>query len=97
MSSKCCDCCKVPTPGMFLNPLDEKDKLRLFKGEEPRWRWLKDPRGKIEFHPPREVYAPEYQYYSTRFSRGLNNAQGPDYGRSENMQLRIDGYGPTNV
>ncbi|GFT63612.1 uncharacterized protein NPIL_308591 [Nephila pilipes] len=97
MAEECCDCCKVPAPGMFINPLDEHDKIRLFKGFGPHWRWTKDPRGKLEFHPPVAVNSPEYQYYSTRFSRSLNLTQGPDYGRSDNMTLHLNGYGPKTV
>ncbi|KAG8199455.1 hypothetical protein JTE90_000322 [Oedothorax gibbosus] len=94
---KCSECHKVASSRMFLNPLDKNDKLRLYKGNKLFCSSMKDPRDNIEFKIPIETYAPEYQYYSTRFSTELNIAQGPDYGRAEDMKLRIDGYGPTNV
>ncbi|GFS64551.1 uncharacterized protein TNIN_263981 [Trichonephila inaurata madagascariensis] len=97
MAHECCDCCKVPLPGMFINPLDEYDKIRLYNGFGHHWRWTKDPRGKPEFHPPVDVYAPEYQFYSKRFSQNLNLSRDPDYGRTEDMTLRLNGYGPKTV
>ncbi|GFV49422.1 hypothetical protein TNCV_1634961 [Trichonephila clavipes] len=43
MTHEYCDCCKVPV-GMFINHLDEYDKIRHYKGFGPHWRWMKDPR-----------------------------------------------------
>ncbi|GFR02929.1 uncharacterized protein TNCT_312581 [Trichonephila clavata] len=96
MAHEYCDCCKVPA-GMFINHLDEYDKIRLYKGFGPHWRWMEDPRGKLEFHPPVNVYPLKYQYYSTRFSQSMNLSQDPDYGRMEDMTLRLNSYGPKTV
>lgn len=89
-------CCRVPIPAVFINPLDENQKRQLFKGCVPHWRWVRDPKGKIEYSILKSWH-PDYDYYSKRFSDASCPRQENNFGRTEDMYLLLEGYGPKGI
>lgn len=90
------DCCKVPIPAVFVNPLDENEKKQLYKGSVPEWRWMKEPRGKMEYRNLKSWY-PDYDYYSKRFTDDLLLRQESNFGRTEDTRFHLQGYGPKEI